>query len=184
MLQAFDATYRDGIELTWRLSELGRDARFIVLRSEAVRSFAELHNARVEIEGLNGAFTDRAVSPGMMYRYRVDVSDEEGRQTLFTTGEITVPAVALSVGPAQPNPFNPQTTIHYTVSEAARVRLAIYDARGRLVRTLVDGPATSGAHTVVWHGRDNRGGSAPSGVYFVRLTSGKQARTSKIVLLK
>jgi len=185
MLQAFDAVCNgDGVELTWRLSEIGWDARFFVLRSEPDLPFAELHAALMEVDGLNGAFADRAVEPGKTYRYRVDVSDEDGRNVLFTTQEITVPVAALTLGPVQPNPFNPQTTIQYTVPGAARVRLGLYDTKGTLVRTLVDGAVPAGARVATWNGRDARGAPVSSGVYFVRLESGGQVRTSKIVLLK
>jgi hypothetical protein len=184
-LQAFDATVRGGvIELTWRLSEIGRDARFFVLRSVGDRPFAPLHTVLVEYSGLGGAFADHTVKPGLEYRYRVDVSDADGRHTLFTTRQIAVPAAALTLGPAQPNPFNPETTVHYTVPNTSHVRLSVYDAHGKLVRTLVDGAVPTGARSATWNGRDNRGSEVSSGVYFVRLISGKEIRTGKIVLLK
>jgi hypothetical protein len=184
MLQAFDAAYRDGVELTWRLSELGRDARFFVLRSQAGRDFTELRAASVEIDGLNAAYRDGTVEPGVTYRYRVDVIDEDARRILFTTRDIAIPAATLSLGPAKPNPFNPVTTIRYIVPDAARVHLAVYDASGRLIRTLVDGPAAAGAHTATWHGLDDNGAAVSSGVYFLRLHSGSRVETEKVVLLK
>jgi len=185
LLQAFDAGYRSGeVKLAWRLTEIGREAEFIVLRSDAGRPFVELYTTHAEIRGLNGSVTDRTVEPGNSYRYRVDVSDEDWRHTLFVTSEIVVPATALSLGTGEPNPFNPQTSIDYTVPESAPVRLAIYDAGGRLVRMLVDGVVPPGAGSVMWNGRDDHGSAVSSGVYFVRLTSGKQVRTSKVVLLK
>jgi hypothetical protein len=185
VLSGFDAANRgDGVDLTWQLTEIGPGTRFFIFRSDAGRPFAELHAAHIEMDGLNGTFTDRSVEPGRNYRYRVDVFDERGRQTLFTTQEIAVPVATLMFGVAEPDPFNPRTTIQYGVPAGAHVRLAIYDPQGRLVRTLVDGFVPAGVSSVEWNGRDDQGAAAASGVYFVRLTSGEHVRTSKITLLK
>jgi hypothetical protein len=83
-----------------------------------------------------------------------------------------------------PNPFNPSTTIRYALGEAGRVRLSVYDASGRHVRTLVDGAEAAGEHTVDFDGRDDRGAALASGVYFYRLDTGNLTRTRKMVLLK
>lgn len=83
-----------------------------------------------------------------------------------------------------PNPFNPQTTIAYWLSERGPVSLRIYDVKGRLVRTLVNEYKTAGEHTVQWDGWDEGRTTASSGVYFVRVDSRGQVQTSKIVLLK
>jgi flagellar hook assembly protein FlgD len=83
-----------------------------------------------------------------------------------------------------PNPFNPSTQIVYTVRAAGlRVDLDVFDVRGRLVRTLVDGRPSSGRVVVVWDGRDDDGREAPSGVYFYRLTAGRTTVTRRMTLL-
>ncbi len=185
LLAAFETNIRNGfVELSWRLSEAGGNTRFQVLRAEADRPFADLRGSHAEISGLDGAFTDSDVRPGQVYRYRVDVYDEDGCHTLFETDEISVPAATFTLGPVRPNPFNPQTSIHYTVPVISRVELSIYDTRGKLVRTLFNGVVSAGPGSALWNGRDNRGTVISSGVYFVRLTSGKQVRTARIVLLK
>ncbi len=84
-----------------------------------------------------------------------------------------------------PNPFNPSTTIRYTLPEAARVSLAVYDVGGRLVRTLVRGAnKPAGVFEGTWNGTDDAGKVVASGVYFYRLTAGDQTITRKAVLLK
>lgn len=90
----------------------------------------------------------------------------------------------LTLLPSYPNPFNPGTTIRYTVSETQAIRLAIYDVSGRLVRTLVDRVETAGIHEVTWQGHDHAGRAAASGIYFVRLAGEGKTATSKIVLTK
>jgi len=85
---------------------------------------------------------------------------------------------------AYPNPFNPGTTIRYSIPQRGLVRLAVYDVRGRWVRTLVNTVEVAGDHTVAWNGRDSRGAHAASGVYFVRLESGGHSQTRKITLIE
>jgi hypothetical protein len=85
----------------------------------------------------------------------------------------------------RPNPFNPRTEIYYELTTATTVELRVYDATGRLVRTLVDahrqGP---GAYVVPWDGRNQRGAAVASGVYFYRLDGAGGSETQKMVLLR
>jgi choice-of-anchor B domain-containing protein len=83
-----------------------------------------------------------------------------------------------------PNPFNPQTTIRFDLRQAGDVRLRIFDATGRLVRTLVDRNLETGAHATVWDGRTGDGAAAASGVYFYRLEAGGETRSRRMVLAK
>lgn len=85
---------------------------------------------------------------------------------------------------AYPNPFNPATTIRYTVTERGRVQLKIYDASGKHVVTLLDEERSPGSHTVRWGGRDEKGASVSSGVYFVSLEQNGSVETTKLTLLK
>jgi glycosidase len=82
--------------------------------------------------------------------------------------------------PAYPNPFNPETTVRFTLEKAGAVRLDVFDMNGRRVQTLLDGAMrTAGMHEV----RMNGGGLA-SGVYMVRLQAGGGVKTGRITLLK
>jgi hypothetical protein len=85
---------------------------------------------------------------------------------------------------AYPNPFNPQTTIAYSVPNSGIVSLRIYDVQGRLVRTVVNEEKRAGEHRAVWRGRDRNGSPVASGIYFVRLDFGSSTQTRKVVLLK
>ncbi|UCH82978.1 MAG: T9SS type A sorting domain-containing protein, partial [Candidatus Latescibacterota bacterium] len=87
-------------------------------------------------------------------------------------------SVAASVD-AMPNPFNPTTRIHYSVSKESYVRLGVYDVRGRLVKELVSRTEPQGNHVVEWDARE-----AASGIYFCRIQAGKAVQTRKLVLLK
>ena len=83
-----------------------------------------------------------------------------------------------------PNPFNPQTTIHYMLPSPAPVSLVVYDAAGRIIRRLVDSQQACGRHAVVWDGRTDGGRSVESGVYFYRLTANGLSQAQKMVLMK
>ncbi len=84
-----------------------------------------------------------------------------------------------------PNPFNPKTTLRFELPSAGAVDLAVFDAQGRRVRSLLTGKQMpAGASSVVWDGRDDRGLPAGSGVYFYRLVSGDERLAGKMVLLK
>jgi hypothetical protein len=84
-----------------------------------------------------------------------------------------------------PNPFNPETTIRFSVPlPGTRVSLKIYDVAGRHVATLIDGERSAGFRTASWNGKDDRGTDAASGVYFCRLVAGGEVLSRKIVLLR
>jgi PKD repeat protein len=83
-----------------------------------------------------------------------------------------------------PNPFNPQTTISYSLPSSQRVRLDIYDVTGRMITTLVDGILEQGSHTALWNGRNTQGQVVSSGVYFYRLTTASDSSTRKMLLMK
>jgi hypothetical protein len=83
-----------------------------------------------------------------------------------------------------PNPFNPSTTIHYTLREGTHARVDIYDVAGKRVRTLVDELQSGGPHAVSWGGRDEMDNPVPSGVYYYRLCAGDYTGTHRLILLK
>ena len=83
-----------------------------------------------------------------------------------------------------PNPFNPTTTIEYSLSERSTAALNIYDASGAIVARLDQGVQDAGTHRVEWNGRDAQGRAAVSGVYFYRLEGVKGVGSRKMVLLK
>ncbi|HWN83022.1 MAG TPA: FlgD immunoglobulin-like domain containing protein, partial [Candidatus Udaeobacter sp.] len=93
-------------------------------------------------------------------------------------------AALLELEQNQPNPFNPATTIAFTLASPMRARLTIYDVTGRAVRTLSDGMLGSGRHEVQWDGTDARGGRVASGLYVYRLEAGGMASTRRMVILK
>ena len=95
-----------------------------------------------------------------------------------------LPAHVFALAGNHPNPFNPATTINFSLAEPGDVRLEVFDVRGRRVRTLVAGRLAAGPHDVLWDGNDNDGQRQATGVYLVRLQSVGGVRTSKMTLVK
>lgn len=94
-------------------------------------------------------------------------------------------ATPISLHQNTPNPFNPRTVIRYELPvDGLQTSLRIYDLRGSLVRTLVDGAQPAGMNRASWDGRDESGRTVASGSYFYRLTVGGQSQTKKLMLLK
>ena len=87
-----------------------------------------------------------------------------------------------------PNPFNPQTTIRFTVPRLsvlpAHMKLRIYDLRGRLVETLLDGTRSAGTHSIIWNGKNSEGRVMATGIYIYELVVGKTRVRRKMMLLR
>ncbi|MBE0564771.1 MAG: T9SS type A sorting domain-containing protein, partial [Krumholzibacteria bacterium] len=83
-----------------------------------------------------------------------------------------------------PNPFNPATTIAFTLESAGRVNLTVHDLAGRRVRTLVAQELPTGRHDAVWDGRDDSGRALGSGVYLYRLVSAGGGAAGRMTLVK
>ena len=86
--------------------------------------------------------------------------------------------------PAFPNPFNPVTTIGYSLSHREHINLGIYDLKGRKIKTLINGKQSSGYYEVKWNATNDLGGAVTGGVYFYKIQVGQISETKKIILLK
>ncbi len=96
-----------------------------------------------------------------------------------------VPASAQALGvSARPNPFNPAVELRYTLARPGHLAMKVFDARGALVRTLVDGPVATASGVIVWDGADDRGGQAASGLYFVETRADGQVDVRKVTMVK
>ena len=96
----------------------------------------------------------------------------------------TVPALSTALNSNYPNPFNPETTISYSLSQGENVKIEVYNVRGQLVRTLVNENKAAGHHKVVWTGVDNNNRPVSSGVYYYKMTAGKYSSSKKMILMK
>ena len=83
-----------------------------------------------------------------------------------------------------PNPFNPQTHINYELPSETDVKIAVYNLMGQQVRTLFSGKQNAGRYTALWDGKAENGISVASGVYLIRMLSGRFVSVRKVVLAK
>ena len=135
-----------------------------------------MYRARVRTsEGATVAsWSSIPLMPGRRVTYEVNLN-----------GDVrAIASLAASLGPNRPNPFNPATTIRYSLNEAADVKLAVYNLLGQEIRSLVQQFQPAGSYTVVWDGRDAAGRQVSTGLYLYRLQAGADVVTRKMVLAK
>ncbi|MFB3909939.1 MAG: FlgD immunoglobulin-like domain containing protein [Candidatus Eisenbacteria bacterium] len=139
--------------------------------------FTDQMVVRIQMEDINGATSCAEAA----------IDDIEFKVTNCVTVDVaedaSAPAV-FTVDPNRPNPFNPRTTIRFGLPSAGDVRVEVFDASGRLVRTLVDGQQSAGFHSVVWDGKDDANRSVGSGVYYYKVQAGEKQTSRKMLLLK
>lgn len=100
------------------------------------------------------------------------------------TGVGDGPLARTELLPAYPNPFNPATTIRYSLASRQHVRIDVFDVTGARVITLVDESRPAGVQRVTWNGRDTRDMPVASGVYLIRMQTADQRFVRKAMLLK
>lgn len=83
-----------------------------------------------------------------------------------------------------PNPFNPVTTISYSLIQEENVNLEIFNIKGQKVKTLLNDVQTAGSHKVIWNGTDDYENSVSSGIYFYKMTTPGFSSVKKMILMK
>jgi len=160
------ATSPFDLEVTARIHAWNNLAHEWTELGGAVDSAQNFVSATVPGPGLYAAFTTG---------HAVEVEDVDH-------GAITPDTYELAQN--HPNPFNPTTSISYTLPQPGRVTLHIHNILGQTVRTLVDEIRSAGRHEVLWDGRTASGEEVGSGVYFYSLRAGDVVLTRKMVLMK
>lgn len=183
LITQFDANVdADGVHLAWRVEsdEVVKGYRVYRRDTDApeLPLFADLLPADAT------AFVDENTQGGMNYTYVLVAVKENGDGVRSAPVTVTTPMLTIALEQNVPNPFNPKTTIAFTLAEAADVTLRIHDVRGALVATLLERGLPEGRHEVEWSGMDDLGSPVSSGVYFYTLTAGKQSQSKKMMLVK
>lgn len=101
-----------------------------------------------------------------------------------STEPLSIPSAAVALYQNHPNPFNPSTKISYSLPTECNVILEIFDISGKLVKTLINGKESAGIQSIEWDGCDAVNKQVTSGIYFYRLTAGKEKIAKKMVLLR
>ncbi len=152
-------------ELTNRTSELTPDVGSI----REVSGFGEDGFGELYIVDL-GSFSP----PGEVYKILLDPTEAP---------DVNRPR-AEAIGPAFPNPFDAMTRFALRLDDDRDVRVDVYDAAGRHVQRLANGPYPAGDATLRWNGRDHDGNAVPAGVYFVRARVGERVFTQRVTRLR
>jgi len=134
-------------------------------------------------------YLDRSALAGHTYSYRFVLVSGDGAEFLSPTATLlmpgdAVPRPALPRLTARPNPFNPATTIEFSLREAGPVHLSIFGTNGRHLADLLRSNSEAGTVSVEWDGRDNEGRPLPSGLYFARLEGCGFTATQKITIIR
>lgn len=118
-----------------------------------------------------------------VYGDQIDLGAYEwqGQTGIF---EPMIPIVSTRLDSNYPNPFNPSTTIRYSLKEAGPVSINIYNIKGQLVCTLVQDIKEAGNHTVTWNGLDKNNSYVSSGIYFYKMNAGNYSSTKKMIMMK
>jgi hypothetical protein len=110
--------------------------------------------------------------------------DPNHRAKQHADPEAPIGLLAFGLRQNHPNPFNPTTTLSFSITSEAHTTLRIYNAQGRLVREVVDDVLAPGRYEIAWNSLDETGARVSSGVYFCRLASGDDVARIRLVLLK
>jgi len=150
-------------------------------------------NDEIIAEGVTEmSYSDEVVTPGT-YIYSVVGIFSVGETNILeieieiTTSvdedEISIPLTTDLHG-NYPNPFNPETTIHYSLDREAEVKIEIFNITGQHLATLVDERHSPGEYSAIWTGKDKQGRKVGSGIYLYRMKSGRYTSTKKMMILK
>ncbi|MEA1971983.1 MAG: T9SS type A sorting domain-containing protein [Candidatus Cloacimonadota bacterium] len=126
-------------------------------------------------------FTDLAIEQGATYYYWIKGVTANRNEYLSDMQKVEVPFANILIG-NYPNPFNPTTTIRFSVENPQNTTLEIFNIMGQKVRSFEINQ--KGEQEVVWNGKDNAGKKVSSGVYFINLNSSTSNDVQKVLLLK
>jgi alpha-tubulin suppressor-like RCC1 family protein len=181
------ATELGTVMLRWTVPSLTDIDGFNVYRGTSRDGPFSRANEDVIVPSTPGSFEDTDVWPETTFCYELRALLTDGSEDVVDTPLACVTTggrLAAKLYPAHPNPLTSRTSIQFDLpDEVAPVRLAVYNVRGQLVRTIFGGRLARGRHVLTWDGRDERGLRASSGAYFIRLETSARTATQKILVL-
>jgi len=186
------------VNLTWVTQTETGVQGFYVLRGgndelAAATTVSELIQATNTSQQQTYFFSDDELCEDGTYWYWLQNSDLDGTvdyhgpiSIAFTTVGGGIPSIPLvtALNPAYPNPFNPSTTLSYSLAEPSQVEIDIYNQRGQIVRSYSKEHSAPGHYSFSFDGRDHSGVPLSSGVYLYRMRAGTFSQFRKMVLCK
>lgn len=203
-LSSFNAVYTAGyfVELTWVVQSETNLMGYYILRNEteALSDALTLNTGPITAGTALGTqitytYRDMEIENNSSYYYWLQSIDLDGSTHYFGPVTVTVgggnPEEPIPIIPirtellsAYPNPFNPRTSIPFTLKEQADLKIEIFNSKGQLIWLYSSNDKQPGYYTVHWNGTDLTGQRVSSGVYTCKMTSGKYSAGKKIVLMK
>lgn len=203
-LSSFTATLSSAmqVQIAW-VSESETDhAGYNVLRSESVNITAarRLNPVLISEGTISGSqvsylYTDTELTPNTTYYYWLESLSYQGAAEYYGPLCVIVnaqdneppnppPPLETKLLAAYPNPFNPSTTIPYSVKEAGEVKIQIFNLKGQLLRSFESMHSSPGHYRIIWDGKDASGRSLASGIYYYRMSCGDYSFIKKVILTK
>lgn len=183
LIRNFSANEIDGrVELNWDILTEVAVLGFSIRRSSGADEPVEITGGL--LPQWQRGFIDHVSVLGVEYRYTLVVVLQDGSTVQSEPVSVRPTVLVADLPQNRPNPFKLSTMIRFSLSGQYPVDIRVYDAMGKLVRTLVDQPMSDGTFEVEWQGRDNAGRALASGVYFYQLRAGPTILTRKTVLIK
>ena len=183
----FNGDYVDAINLYQNIIEDPLTSEIDVILAELSQAYSYYLLSEADPELRNGIMVELKYKPEDLSAYLETQNEIYGKisQLLGDDGfEEELPEIYEFKYTNYPNPFNPETTIAFTLPKENRTILNIYNIRGQRVRSLWNDTLSEGHHKIVWNGRDENDRQVGSGVYFYRIESGEFKATQKMLLLK
>ncbi len=204
-LSAFTAvaTAEDFVNISWTVQSETNISGYFIIRGlqnniETALMIPAFINATNSAQEHSYSFTDKEVTPNNIYFYWLQSVEFSLQTELFgpimvkvgnPTGGETVPStLGTQLIGNYPNPFNPSTSVSFSVANPSDVSIDIYNVKGQLVKNLYNSfvPANKVNQRidVLWKGRDNKGQAVASGVYYTKMTAGKHTEFKKMLMMK
>jgi len=131
------------------------------------------------------------ITVGFGGNYLSNITDLKGKITSLSKSTIlevhssnNSPKRSFSLIGNYPNPFNPSTNIEFNLETGSTISIDIFNLLGQKIKSIQNGYLTNGKHSVKWNGKDEKGKSVGSGLYFARISDGKMSVTQKLILEK
>ncbi len=188
----------NNVQLLWITQSESNLVGFYVLKNSSDEiAQAQITGAMIQATNTSHqqsyVFTDQEAMPGTIY-YWLQALELYGGHEYFGPVSIDVadgsdpnappiPQVTTLLD-AYPNPFNPSTTIPYSIKEAGTIILEIYNPKGQVVRSITRRHDTAGYYKYLWDGRDANGEHCASGIYLIRMKAGKYNAVKRMALIK
>ena len=188
--------------IKWIAESETNHSGYNILRAEKKDlSTAQRINAQIIDEGvetgtqISYSYTDFEAYTNMVYYYWLESVSLDGVSSYYGPSIVTIgdpnqeprpPEVSMvtKLLNAYPNPFNPNTNIRYSLKDAGKVRIDIYNMKGQVIQTLTAEHNIPGFYQLAWNGCDANGKPVASGIYMYRMTSGNYSSVKKMVLAK